>query len=174
MITTCLPAAVIGGAPRSPSLHPVRRRQVLHRLVDAVELAARHRQVARASVAPPASTTASKRVAQLRRPSRSTPTSHAGDGTGALGPHLVEPAVQVALFHLELGDAVAQQPADAVVALVDGDGVPGAGQLLRGGEPGRSGADHRDRACRSGARGGCGTTPPVVPGPVDDRRPRPA
>jgi hypothetical protein len=44
----------------------------------------------------------------------------------------------VALLHLELGDAVAQQAADAVGALVDGDGVSGAGELLGGGEAGRS------------------------------------
>ena len=34
----------------------------------------------------------------------------------------------------------------AVGALVHGDGVPGPGQLLGGGQPGRTGADHRDRA----------------------------
>jgi hypothetical protein len=50
----------------------------------------------------------------------------------------------VVLLDLEVGDAVAEQAADLVVAFVDGHGVAGAGQLLRGGQPGRSGADHRD------------------------------
>jgi hypothetical protein len=31
-------------------------------------------------------------------------------GTGALGPHLRRPTVEVALLHLELGDAVARSP----------------------------------------------------------------
>jgi hypothetical protein len=50
----------------------------------------------------------------------------------------------VALLHLEVGDAVAQQAADAVVALEDRDGVARARQLLGGGESGRTGADDRD------------------------------
>ena len=45
------------------------------------------------------------------------------------------------LFEFEVGDAVAHQAADRVVALVDDDGVSGAGQLLGAGESGRSGAD---------------------------------
>ena len=48
------------------------------------------------------------------------------------------------LLHLELGDAVAQQAAGPVGALVDGDGVAGAGQLLGGGQAGRPGADDGD------------------------------
>ena len=55
-----------------------------------------------------------------------------------------QPPVEVALLHLELGDAVAQQAADAVGALEHDDVVAGAGQLLGGGEAGRAGADHGD------------------------------
>ena len=62
----------------------------------------------------------------------------AGAELDALGLHLRDAAVEVALLHLELGDAVAQQPADAVGALEHRDGVAGAGELLRGGEPGRA------------------------------------
>ena len=58
--------------------------------------------------------------------------------------HLREAAVEVALLHLELGDAVAQQAADAVGALEHHDVVAGARELLRGGEPGGPGADDRD------------------------------
>ena len=43
---------------------------------------------------------------------------------------------------LKLRDAVAQQAADAVVLLEDRDLVPGAGQLLRGGQARGAGADH--------------------------------
>jgi hypothetical protein len=58
--------------------------------------------------------------------------AHGGVGAelGALGLHLLEPPVDVALLHLELGDAVAQQAADAVGALEHHDVVPGAGELL--------------------------------------------
>ena len=68
----------------------------------------------------------------------------AGAEAGALGLHLREPPVEDGLLHLELGDAVAQQPAGLVGALVDRDRVPGAGQLLGGGETGRAGADDGD------------------------------
>src|SRR4029079_15149431 len=48
------------------------------------------------------------------------------------------------LLHLELGNAVAQETADAIGALVDDDVVTRARELLRGREPGRPGSDHRD------------------------------
>ena len=72
------------------------------------------------------------------------PTTRVGAELGALGLHLLEPALEVALLHLELGDAVAQQAADPVGALEHDDVVTGARELLGGGEPGRSGADHGD------------------------------
>ena len=68
----------------------------------------------------------------------------AGAELGALGAHLLQPPVEDPLLHLELGDAVAQQPADAVGALEHDDVVAGAGQLLGGGEAGRAGADDGD------------------------------
>ena len=74
----------------------------------------------------------------------STPMFDAGAEAGALGLHLREARLEVLLLHLEVGDAVAQQAADAVVALVDRDGVPGAGELLGGGEAGGTGADDGD------------------------------
>ena len=74
----------------------------------------------------------------------STPMFDAGAEAGALGGHLREPRVEVLLLHLEVGDAVAQQAADAVVALEHGDGVAGAGELLGGGEAGGAGADDGD------------------------------
>ena len=67
---------------------------------------------------------------------------------GAFESHLLEAAIEVLLLHLELGNAVAKQPADAIGALEDHDVVPGACQLLRGGETRRPRADHRDALAR--------------------------
>ena len=72
------------------------------------------------------------------------------------------------LLHLEVGDAVAQQAADAVVALEHGDGVPGAGELLGGGEAGRPGADDGDGLAGE-APGRLRLHPAVAEGLVDDR-----
>ncbi len=54
-------------------------------------------------------------------------------------------ALDHGLLQLEVGDAVDQQSADPVVAIVDVDLVALLAQLLGGGEPGRPGADHADR-----------------------------
>ncbi len=110
-----------------------------------------------------------RRIAHAARPTlRSTPTSTAVRKLGALGPHLVEAAVEVALLHLELGDAVAQQAAEAVGPLVDDHGVAGPGQLLGGGQAGGAGADDGHRLAR--AHGGRHRSHPALgPGPVDDR-----
>ena len=70
---------------------------------------------------------------------------HAVAEPGALGLHLGQTPVEDRLLHLELGDAVAQQAAGPVGALVDGDGVAGPGQLLCGGQTGRPGADDGHR-----------------------------
>ena len=64
----------------------------------------------------------------------------------ALGFELGDAPVDHALLELEVGDAVAQQAAGAIVALVHGDGVPGARELLRRGQPGRPRPDHADAA----------------------------
>ena len=74
----------------------------------------------------------------------SRPISMLGAELGALRAHLLDAAVDVPLLHLELGDAVAQQAADAVGALVHRDRVAGPGQLLGGGETRRAGADDGD------------------------------
>ena len=63
---------------------------------------------------------------------------HAGAELGALGLHLLEATVEVPLLHLELGDAVAEQPADAVGPLEHDDAVAGPGELLGGGQAGRA------------------------------------
>ena len=71
------------------------------------------------------------------------------------------------LLQLEVGDAVAQQAADAVVFLVDRDRVAGAAQLLRGGETCRSAADDGD-ALAGVVLGRLGVNPALVPGALDD------
>ena len=68
----------------------------------------------------------------------------AGAELHPLSLHLSQAALQMALLHLEFGNAIAEQPANAIRALIDGDRVAGAGQLLRSGEPGRTRADHRN------------------------------
>jgi hypothetical protein len=71
------------------------------------------------------------------------------------------------LGHLELGNAVAQQPADPVRTLVHHHVVPYPGQLLGCCQPGRTGPGYGDLL--AGARsGGLRDYPTLVPGPVDD------
>ena len=51
--------------------------------------------------------------------------------------HLLHAPVDDPLLHLEVGDAVAQQPAGLGVLFIDVHVVTGARQLLRGGQAGR-------------------------------------
>ena len=67
-----------------------------------------------------------------------------GQERDAFGAHLLEAAVDDVLFQFEVGNAVAQQAADAVVLLIYGDRVAGAAQLLRSGQTGWAAADDRD------------------------------
>ena len=90
-----------------------------------------------------------------------------GQEGDALGAHLLDAAIEDVLFKLEVGNAVAQQAADAVVLLVDGDGVAGAAQLLRGGEAGGAAADDGD-ALAGVVLGRLGMNPAFVPGALDD------
>ena len=84
----------------------------------------------------------------------------AGLEVHALGLELAKAEVEHLLLQLEVGDAVAQQPTDAVVLLEHDDGVAEAAQLLRRGEPRGPGADDRDAEARVGRAGGRGTTHP--------------
>ena len=165
MMTTLRPLAEIGtsSTPRSPSWARFAQRQVLHRLVDAVELAARDRQVASLGGARGDARSASKDSRSFSTVT-STPTSTPAAELGALGAHLGQATVEDPLLHLELGDAVAEQPTDAVGPLVDDDAVTGPGQLLRRGETGGTGADDGDGLLGEAAR-----TAPGGPNP----RPRP-
>ena len=154
MITTRLPAARdrgrrcrVGGVDR-----PVGQRQELHGLVDAGQLPAGIGR-SRATVAPTASTTASW-AARISAAALSPAHRHPAHELGALGAHLLQPAVEEPLLHLELGDPVAEQAAGLVVALVDGDGVAGPGELLGGGQAGGPRTDHRHPPARSAPTAG--------------------
>ena len=106
--------------------------QELHGEVNAFELAAGNRQIARLLGA--AAEQDGVVVFGERFDGHIDADMRVGQERDALGAHLVDAAVDHMFFELEVGNAVAQQAADAVVLLEDGDRVPGAAQLLRGSE----------------------------------------
>jgi hypothetical protein len=73
--------------------------------------------------------------------------------------HLAHALVDVVLFHLEVGDAIAQQAADAIRLLEQGARVAGARELLGAGQAGRARAHDGDAL--AGPRGAvCGLIQP--------------
>ena len=82
--------------------------------------------------------------------------------------HQREAALEPALLDLEFGNAIAQQAADSIGALEDGDQMAGAIQLVGGGEPRRSGSDDGDALARAD-RGRPRDDPALVEGALDDR-----
>ena len=144
----------------------VRLRQKVHRLVHTAEVAPWDREVAGNGRADGQH----HRVETLGELGARRLATDIDSGTEdrSLTLHLVEPSVEVALLHLELGDAVAQEPTNPVGTLVDGHGVPGTGQLLRNGQAGRTGPDDRDRLAGQ-PLGRLRAHVPRVPGFVDDR-----
>src|SRR5947199_308159 len=116
--------------------------QVLHREVDAGELASGDREIARP--AGPTGQDERIEVAAERLDRHVHADVRARLETHAALLHELEPAVDEALLHLELGNAVAQEAADPVVTLEDGHEMAGAVELLGGGESGRARADDRD------------------------------
>ena len=86
----------------------------------------------------------------------------------AFGPHLVDAPPDARFFQLEVGNAVHQQPARAIGPLEDGHAMPGAIELLGGGQAGRAAAD--DGHPLAGARGGrLGHDPAFVEAAIGDR-----
>ena len=65
------------------------------------------------------------------------------------------------LLELEVGDAVAQQAADAVGALEDRDPMAGPVELVGGGQAGRPGADDGHGTARARTLGGRGVIQPA-------------
>src|SRR5208283_2365847 len=116
--------------------------QELHGEVDAFELAAGDRQIAGMLSA------AREKDGVVGFGERFDGDVAADVGVGveddALGAHLLDAAVDHALFELEVGNTVAKQAADAVILLVDGDHVAGAAKLLGCGEAGGAAANDGD------------------------------
>src|SRR5450830_1198016 len=81
--------------------------------------------------------------------------------------HLLDTAVDMELLQLEVANAVAQQAAGAVRFLEHRHVVAGAGQLLRGRQAGRTGADHGHALARLAFRQ-LRLDPAVFPAFVDD------
>src|SRR5262245_32691169 len=69
---------------------------------------------------------------------------HVAVKDNAFGFHLLDAALDDALFHLEVGNAVAQQPAGEGMLVVDVYLVTGARQLLRRRQARRPGTDDRN------------------------------
>ncbi len=131
---------VVAGAPL------VLERQELHREVDALQVAPGD-----VEVAGPGGAAAEADGVELVREIGGADVDadvDAGAEGDPLGLHLLEPAVEEALLHLEVGDAVAEQAADAVGPLEDGDGVAGARQLLGAGQARRGRSRRRPPSCR--------------------------
>src|SRR5207249_533987 len=93
--------------------------------------------------------------------------AHAHPERHALGCHLLHATVDEPLLHLEVGNAVAEEPADPVVALEEGHEVTRPRELLGAGHACRTGADDRHRLPGS-SRGDLGRHPAVAPGVIDD------
>ena len=113
-------------------IHLVLQRQELHRVVDAFQLAAGHRQIARLFRAAGQQYRIELGLQLFRRDRFLGPIGDLGalahrllrsthDDTGAkhhaLGLHLLNAPVDMRLLHLEVGNPIAQQTADAIVLL---------------------------------------------------------
>ena len=131
--------AAIGGFAADAA---VLLRQVIHGEVDALELAAGHRQVAAlfgAAGEHHGVVFADELLGiDIDADMRAIMEDH------ALALHLRDAAVDVMLLHLEVGNAVAQKPAGLGEFLEHMHVVAGAGELLRAGEAGRPRADDGD------------------------------
>jgi hypothetical protein len=144
---------------------PVLEGQVLHRVVDAAELAPGNGQVARRAGA----AGEQERVEGAPQLVHVHPGPHvgAGDEGRALGFHLPEPAVEHSLLHFELWDAVTEEAPDTIGPLEDGDGVAGARELLRGGEA-RGARSHDGHALAREGAGRLRSDPALLESAVDD------
>ena len=86
----------------------------------------------------------------------------AGAERHTLGLHEPDPALHHLFVQLHIGNAVHQQPPGGVLPFKDGDAVAPVVQLIRGGQTGGAGADHRHPL--AGADGdGSGGDPPLLP-----------
>ena len=153
--------------------------QELHREVDALQFAAGHRQVARLLGTAREDHGVELGLQLLGRDGLARQVGHARGGRGlahehagaedhAFGLHLLDATVDVALLHLEVGDAVAQQAPDTVVLLEHRHVMADPGQLLRGRHPRGTGAHHGHALAGLGL-GRLRHHPALFPPLVDDR-----
>ena len=159
--------------------HLVLLRQELHREVHAVELASRRRQVAAGLGAAGQQHGVELRLQLLCRDRflgvvgdqaafGQRAHQHAGAKRHALGAHLLDATIDVRLLHLEVGDAVTQQTADAAVLLEHRHVMAGARELLGCGQAGGTRAD--DGHLLAGLRRGrLRQHPTLGPGAIGDR-----
>src|ERR1700722_8420475 len=144
-------------------------RQEVHREVDAGEIAAGDRQVARGfrATGQRQCVIFVEHLARIDRTGRIAADRSAVMKGDALGFHLRDAAVDDVLFHLEVGNAVAQQAAGLGPALEQMHVVADARELLRAGQARRARADHRDLLAGFSGRY-FRLDPAIVPGAVDD------
>jgi hypothetical protein len=157
----------------------VLRDQELQRGVDALQLAARDRQVAGHFGAGGEDHRVEIRLQLVGRDGFGgvvvdagrqvlVADQHLGTEGDALGLHLLDAAVDDRLVELEVGDAEAEQTADAAALLEHRDVVADAGQLLGRRQAGGAGTDDGDLLAGLGG-GRLRHDPAVGPGLVDDR-----
>ena len=145
--------------------HPVLLGEVLHGQVDSLQVSSRNVQF------PGLGTPAG----QADRVELGEQTVHrvidADIGVGqegdALFGHQVDAALDHALLQLEFGDAQDEKTADIAGPLNDRHQVPGAVQLLGGGQAGRAGPDHGNLLAGPVGRW-LGLDPAVLKTPLDD------
>ena len=138
MTMTCLPLARIGSSAGRllAGDAAVLLRQEIHGEMDALELAAGHRQIARLLGA--AGQHHGVVVLEQLVGRQIDADIGAVMERDAFRLHLRDAAVDMDLFHLEVGNAVAEQAAGLGPALIDMDLVAGARQLLRAGHARRA------------------------------------
>src|SRR3569623_565526 len=152
-------------------------RQKFHRKMHALQFAPRHRQIARLLGAACDDDDIEILLKLIGRHRFLGPVrdiggeiltnQYTGAENDAFGFHLLDTAVNMRFLHLEIGNTVAQQAADAVVFLEHGDVMPGARKLLRGSQTGWAGTDHRHFLATLD-RGRQRNHPAVFPALVDD------
>ena len=140
--------------------------EVLHRVVDAVELAPLDGEIARHARAGRDHDRV-VRAPQLGRLDVDTDLDAVAE-LDALGLELREPALDEPLLDLELGHAEPDEAAGGLVSLEHRHRVAGPVELLRARETGRAGADDGDRGPGSHRRWPR-HDPTLVPGAIDDR-----
>ena len=138
--------------------------------MDAVEVAAGNRQVARrfGAAGQRHRVIGFHQLLRIDRAGRIAADRLAVMEGDALSLHLRDAAVDDVLFHLEVRNAIAHQSAGLGELLIDMDVMAGAGELLRAGEARRAGADDGNRLAGL-VRGDLRTQPAILPSAVGDR-----